>query len=377
MGSPQEENVLLEVGKQGLLYVLNENNLGGFQQGPGGTDAVPAEVNLGGGVWSKPAVWPGDGGYVYVPTAGTVGFFNNGGSLDVLQRTVNGSGVVSFQMVGQTVNSGDTFGYGSGQPIVTSDGTTSGTAVVWIIDANNSSGADSQLEAFNPVPMNPGSNGTLEETIWQSPTFTSTVFSEPGVDNGIIYVGAKDDTLLGFGALPSGTAALSGSNVNFASAVVSQSTSGTATFTAAAPTSVTSLEIAGSAFTMGAPSVSLPASLSAGQSLTVPITFTPNALGNNPGQLTANYTGATSTISLDGQGETSSATLAMSPSEINFGLQPIAGSTVSVPVTITNMSASAIVLTGITSPVLPFAATNLPTTPLTMDPSGQAGTRLP
>ena len=117
---------------------------------------MPAEVNLDGGVWSKPAVWPGNGGYVYVPTAGTAGFATNGGSLDVLQRSVNSSGVVSFQLVGQTLNSGDTFGYGSGQPIVTSNGTASGSAVVWIIRANNSSGNDSQLEAFNPVPANPG-----------------------------------------------------------------------------------------------------------------------------------------------------------------------------------------------------------------------------
>ena len=71
------------------------------------------------------------------------------------------------------------------------------------------------------------------------------MFSEPGVGNGIVYVGTKDSTLLAFGALPSTTPALSGSNVSFASTVVSQSTSGAATFTAAAPTTVTSLEEVG------------------------------------------------------------------------------------------------------------------------------------
>ena len=328
-------------------------------------------MNLSGGVWSRPAVWPGNGGYIYVPTAGTAGFATNGGSLDVLQRSVNGSGNVTFQLVGQTVNSGDTFGYGSGQPLVTSNGTTSGSAVVWIIHANNSSGADSQLEAFNAVPVNPGSSGTMEE-IWQSGTFTSTVFSEPGVDNGIVYVGTKDGTLLGFGALPSTTPALSGSNVNFASTIVSQSTGGTATFTATAPTTVTSLEVAGSAFTIGSSTPSLPASLSTGQSITVPVTFTPTAFGDNSGQVTANYSGATSTISLDGQGVTSSATISMSPSEVNFGLQPIAGSTVTIPVTFTNMSANPITWTGIKLPILPFTATNLPSTPLTLEPNGQA-----
>jgi hypothetical protein len=53
MGSPEEPNVLLEVGKQGLLYVLNGSALGGYQEGQGGADDVPAEVSLSGGVWSK------------------------------------------------------------------------------------------------------------------------------------------------------------------------------------------------------------------------------------------------------------------------------------------------------------------------------------
>jgi hypothetical protein len=247
--------------------------------------------------------------------------------------------------------------------------------VVWIIHANNSSGDESQLEAFDAVPVNPGSGGTMEE-IWQSGTFTSTVFSEPSVDNGIVYVGTKDDTLLAFGALPSSTPALSGSNVSFPSTIVSQPTNGTATFTATAPTTVTSLEVAGSAFTIGTPTPTLPASLSTGQSISVPVTFTPNAYGDNRGQLTANYTGATTTITLDGQGVTSSITLDMSPNEVDFGLQPIAGSTVSTPVTFTNMTANPITVTGFSLPALPFTATNLPSTPATIEPNGQTGDSL-
>jgi hypothetical protein len=60
------------------LYVLNMNSLGGYQQGPSNNPDGVEEVNLNGGVWSKPAVWPGDGGYIYVPTAGTAGFATYG-----------------------------------------------------------------------------------------------------------------------------------------------------------------------------------------------------------------------------------------------------------------------------------------------------------
>ncbi len=200
---------------------------------------MPQEVTASGGVWSKPAVWPGDGGYVYVPTAGTTGFATNGGSLDVFQRSVVNNDV-NFTLAGATANTGNTFGYGSGTPIVTSNGTTSGSALVWIIHANGPTGQDSQLEAFNPIPV----NNSLEE-VWSSAPFTSTVFSEPSVDNGIVYVGTKDDTLLGFGALASATPAVSGANVEFPATTVSQSVTQNVTFTASSPTTIVVVHVVG------------------------------------------------------------------------------------------------------------------------------------
>jgi hypothetical protein len=297
MGTPTDPNVMLEDGKQGIMYVLDQNSLGGYEQGPNQTDDVIQEVATSGGVWSKPAVWPGDGGYVYVPTAGTVGFQINGGSLDVLQRSVTNAGDVEFTLAGASANTGNTFGYGSGTPIVTSNGTTSGSALVWIIHANGPSGAESQLEAFNPVPV----DNSLDE-VWSSQPFTSTVFSEPSVDNGVVYVGTKDSTLIGFGALPSSPPALSGADVSFPAETVSQSVTQNATFTASSATTISSFTVSGSAYTIGTPSMALPASLTSGESITVPVTFTPTALGANPGTLTANATGAASEIDLSGQG---------------------------------------------------------------------------
>jgi hypothetical protein len=364
MGTSAEPNVILEDGKQGIMYVLNQNNLGGYEQGAGDTDNVPAEVNSSGGVWSKPAVWPGDGGYVYVPTAGTAGFMTNGGSLDVFQRTVTTDNDVSFQLAGATANTGNTFGYGSGTPLVTSDGTTSGSALVWIIHAAGPSGQDSQLEAFNPIPV----NNSLDE-VWSSSTFTSTVFSEPGVDNGVVYVGTKDDTLLGFGALASSTPALSGADVNFPATTVSQSDTENATFTATAPTTVTSFIEAGAGYTMGSPSRTLPASLSTGQSITVPVTFTPTALGANPGTLTANISGATSQINLSGQGETATASFTISPTSAAFAPALIGGSDVTIPITFTNISSSGISVTGFKWPAQPFTVTDPPANQ-TVQPNG-------
>ena len=359
MGTNSEPNAMLVVGKQGTLYVLNQNNLGGFEQGtnPSGSDDVPSEVSASGGVWSKPAVWPTnviDGGYVYVPTAGTGGFATNGGSLDVFQETVTNTNEVSFQLAGATANTGNTFGFGSGTPIVTSTGTTSGSALVWIIHATGN-GQDSQLEAFNPIPV----NNSLEE-VWSSLPFTSTDFSEPGVDNGVVYVGTKDDTLMGFGALASSTPALSGAEVNFPATTVSQSVTQNATFTASATTTVSSFTESGIAYTMGTPSRTLPATLSSGQTITVPVTFTPTALGANPGTLTANATGAASEITLNGQGATATAEFTISPPSVDFAPAPIGGSPITTDVTFANVSSSAITVTGFSSPTLPFTVTDPP-----------------
>ncbi|HUD16234.1 MAG TPA: hypothetical protein VMQ59_03185, partial [Acidimicrobiales bacterium] len=359
MGTPQEPNVMLEMGKEGILYGLNMNALGGYQQGPGGSDAVPSESGPYGGVWSRPTVWPGDGGYVYVPTTGTVSFGTNGGGLNVFQRMVSASGAVWFQLVGATTNSANTFGFGSGAPIVTSNATVSGSSLLWIIHDNDSSGSGAQLQAYNPIPQNPGPNGTLQE-VWHASIGDSTKFSEPGVDNGKLYVGTLDGTLLGFGLLAASTPALSANNVDFTPTVVSQSLLSTAQFTATAPTTVTSFTETGTAFALGTPNQTLPATLSTGQSISVPVTFTPNAVGGLSGSLTANETGATASVTLSGQGLSATQTISATPSAVDFGNLTIGGPQVSLPVSFTNVSGSSVTITGFSSPALPFNVPNPP-----------------
>jgi len=56
-------------GKQGYVYLLNLDSLGGVSQGPGGSDNVIQRLGPRGGVWSRPGIWPGDGGYIYIPTS--------------------------------------------------------------------------------------------------------------------------------------------------------------------------------------------------------------------------------------------------------------------------------------------------------------------
>src|SRR5487761_2299629 len=360
MGTPQEPNVILQVGKEGLLYALNRDHLGGFQDGPSASDAVPSVVNAGGGVWSKPAVWPGDGGYVYLLTIHTAGL--TGGALNAFQRVVSASGAVELQPVGHTA--AGSFGFGSGAPSITPNGTASGSSLLWFIHENDSSGVGAQLEAFDPMPANPGANGTLTK-VWSSGAFTSQKFAEPGVGDGAIYVGTEDGHLMGFGF--TSAPALSGDNVDFAPTTVSQSTTLTAQFTATSPTTVTGFTVSSSGpsgpyYSLGTPSMTLPAALSAGQTITVPVTFTPTAIGSLPGTLTANDSGGTAVLSLSGQGLSATTTLSAVPSSVDFAAQPIGGSTVSQLVTFTNVSGSAVSITGFSAPAMPFS---VPTPPAT------------
>ncbi|HVA99859.1 MAG TPA: choice-of-anchor D domain-containing protein [Acidimicrobiales bacterium] len=378
MGSTQEPNVLLQVGKEGVLYALNMNALGGYQQGPSASDAVPFETSPSGGVWSKPAAWPGDGGYVYFPTAGSVSSTypnTSGGSLNAYKRVVTESGAVTFELVGSTSNSGSPFPFGSGKPIVTSNGTTSGSSLLWITQISRTSGVPSELQAYDPIPQNPGPNGTLTE-VWHASIGTATKYSEPAVDNGNIYVGTKNGTsdgaLIGFGLLPTAIPALTGDNVDFSPTIVSQSITATATFTATAPTNISSFTATGSAFTLGTSIPSLPATLSEGQSITVPVTFTPDAAGGLSGTLTANATGGpTAVVSLSGQGLSATTPIKASPASVDFSSQPIGGTSVSQLVTFTNVSLNPVVITGFTPPVLPFSVATPPVasgTTVTLNP---------
>ena len=122
------------VGKEGYVYLLNRDHLGGYDQGPDGADDVVQRTGPRGGVWGRPGVWPGDGGYVYIPTSSGQ---NGGGLFDVYKYGLSGTGTPSLSLV---ASSPDVFGWGSGPPVITSDGTTSGSALVWTIWSANRRG---------------------------------------------------------------------------------------------------------------------------------------------------------------------------------------------------------------------------------------------
>src|SRR3954451_14691887 len=147
-GTSKVRRLLVQPGKEGYVYLLNRDSLGGTGQGPGGGDAVVDRIGPYGGAWSHPAVWPGDGGYVYIPTASS-GFVPGTGLLRAYKRGVDASNEPTLSLAGSST---DGFGFGSGAPVVSSDGTTTGSAVVWTIWSPDGSAAAAHFRASPPAP---------------------------------------------------------------------------------------------------------------------------------------------------------------------------------------------------------------------------------
>ena len=206
-GTTAIPHLMMMGSKAGLLYLLNRDSLGGRGQGTVGTDggaggdAVLEELGpfspntLGQvGMWTKPSVWPGDGGYVYTVEA------SEGSSpafLRAFKYGLDASGKPTFASSGA---SSGTFGYSSGSPMVTSSGTTSGSALVWVEYAPNAGSSGAELRAYDAVPVNGVLNERFHASVGQIANFAS-----PGIAGGRVYVATRDGRVLGFGPLGGGS----------------------------------------------------------------------------------------------------------------------------------------------------------------------------
>lgn len=220
-GTSRHPRLLVQIGKDGRLFLLDRDDLGGRSQGPGGTDKVLGAFGPYEGVWGHPAVYGGQGGYVY-----TIG---SGGPLRAFAYGLTGSGLPGLTNTG---SSAQRFGYTSGSPVVTSTGTNPGSALVWAVASDGASGANGQLRAYDAVPV----NGALRLR-WSAPIGVASKFAVPATDGGRIYVGTRDGHVLAFGR-PANTA-LTGEPVDAGEVAVGSAGTVTATVTATRDVTIT------------------------------------------------------------------------------------------------------------------------------------------
>lgn len=350
-GTPSIPNLIVEVGKEGAVWLLNADDLGGFkQQNPGAGDRVVGRFGPDGGVWSKPTPWGGDGGWVYVPTAAP-GPANTGSSgfLHAYKYGLDAGGKPTLALTG---SSSDGFGFGSGTPVVTSDGTTTGSALVWTIWMAGGSGANAQLRAYDPVPV--GGTMQLRRSF---PIGTATKFSAPSVSGNRLFLGTRDGMVKSFGRQV--TPALSGSPVAFGNTTVGQSQTMNAVLTAQQPVTVSGASVTGPGFSVGAPTPAFGTPLAPGNTVSFPVTFTPSAIGAASGTLTVTTASGISTVGLSGTGLSPTPLLTATPPSISFGGIAI-GNTSSATITLGNAGAQPLQITSRTLPTSPFSATGVP-----------------
>jgi FAD dependent oxidoreductase/HYDIN/CFA65/VesB family protein/putative pyrroloquinoline-quinone-binding quinoprotein len=358
-GTPAIPHLAVAVGKDGYVYLLNRDDLGGIGQGPSGSDDVVQRIGPYGGVWSRPGVWPGEGGWVYIPTAsGGESASGSAGNLRVYKYGLSGTGTPTLSL---QATSAEAFGFSSSAPVITSSGIAPGSALVWIVWAPNGSGEGAQLRAYDPIPVH-----GEPVLLWSAPIGTSSKFALPGVGAGRLYVGTRDGHVLAFGSPV--TPALTGSTTDFPTTTIGSSSNQTLTLTATEPLTLSSLASSSSQFTLGTPSTPLPATLSQGQTIEVPIAFSPTGTGPIGATLTATTsTGRTATFGLSGTGQATVGKIEATPPLVSFGGTSV-GETLSAGATFRNVGAAPLEIKGVRLPSAPFSAGGVPALKSTIAP---------
>jgi FtsP/CotA-like multicopper oxidase with cupredoxin domain len=181
-------HIAIASGKDGTRYVLNRDNLGGQQTGDAG--ALYNSANNG-GIWGGPAYFQDASGTSYV-------VYGTGNPLTI--SSINASaGLSPFA----TANPGCLECRNAGsQPIVSSNGTTAGSTVVWALKTPGSSGGTITLYAFDArtlATLYTGAAGTW--TVGSGASYIGGALISPVVANGRVYV-PTDGSVAVFGLKP-------------------------------------------------------------------------------------------------------------------------------------------------------------------------------
>ena len=202
-------NLLVQTGKQAVIYLVNRNSMGGYSGGT--TDSVVQELangstgngnsnaNWGAGLWGSPAYWNNN---VYVGGSGVYG--SSGAPLKAFSLS---SGSLSSS---PTSISAQVFAYPGPTPAVSSNGASNG--ILWAVqNGGYSSGKAAVIWAYDAT--------NLANVLWNSSINTgdnpglAIKYAIPVVANGKLYVAesAPTDRTLGqlnvYGLLTTPTAA--------------------------------------------------------------------------------------------------------------------------------------------------------------------------
>lgn len=361
-GTAAAPATLAIAGKQGTVYTLDRSNLGGFRQGPAGGDAYVHATPQRGSVFGHPSVWPGGGGWAYVPTSGAWGGATASG-IDFYRRTVDATTGLPQLTLCASTPAGDPIGIGTSSSVITSDGLTPGSAVMWAVTMPFRDGVGAQLRAYDPEPA----CGSKPAPLRAFAVGKGTKYGVPGIGDGRVYVGTLDGKLLGYGR-PS-TTPLTASGGALGDATVGTPLTKDVVLTVQQPgLTITSIGLdAGSAFTLGAPSPGLPAAPGNGGTLRIPVTYAPSQPGLAGSTLHVQTSAGELLVSLSARARAAGGYLQTSPSLISLGGVRV-GTTAQGTATFTNAGAQPLHITSVAAPAAPATISGLPAAPFTLQP---------
>lgn len=387
--------MILQAGKDGRIFILNRNNLGGRGQGPNGTDAHLRYVGRFGGQWGHPAAFRDT--YTLTPADSAASndyayFVGNNDFLRVLKFGALSTGKPTASVI---ATSSATFPYASGSPVVTSKGIDPTSAVVWVVHSSGSSGAGT-LEAYAATPAatvgwpTGCTTACVLDPIFSASIGTAANFSTPATNNQSVYVGTLDGYLYGFGIQPAAVSP-TGASVAFGKTGVGSASTRNATVTASSDVTVTGVKVvtttssaaSGAAQFAVSPSqvtetvkggkatpVIFPVNLHKGDKLTAPVKFTPVGPGGVTGSLSFATPSAllpSADVPLAGVGtrpglyaNTSSVQFALVGDHGQFESWAPVGISVPREITITNGGANPEKITGVSIPSGPYQVTGVP-----------------
>ncbi|KAL8794079.1 MAG: hypothetical protein Q9195_003379 [Heterodermia aff. obscurata] len=302
---PNVKRMGIVTGKSGKSYVLNLDNLGGYQQGANKLDAVPQVFQNENSVYAGAGVYPGEGGYIYInviqyPT-------------HVFKFSCTSNGNPSFTKIADSAEK-NAYVLGVGHGATTSLNGQAGSGLFWVTDVDGYN-----LRVYSAVPQ----NGQLQ-LIKSANIPGVTKFSRPVFGDARAYIGTNQGALYCFGSpvnLP-----LTCSSPNDFGKQLLNSTSAPKTIQCQANvnTQVTSMALKGNPNFQISQQPNLPVTLDQGQNISFQAVFAPNT----PGPLSSDVilgtsngpTGySTSTpVSLKGNGESLAPLLAVNPNTISF-----------------------------------------------------------
>jgi PQQ-like domain len=385
-GARRFPDLLVQAGKDGRIFLLNRHHLGGRHLA---SNAAVSTAGPYGAQYGHPAAF-GDTATVTAGNSGRahdyVYYLGRTDNLRWLKLVVHGHRPVLTDVA----NSAFRFGYTSGSPVVSSNGPNPASAVVWVVGVDNKTGAGGTLDAFPGVPPASCHHQCALHTIWSAPIGRATKFTVPATDNGHVYLGTRGH-VFGFGSTRAAPLATSG-QVSFGQAAVGRMARRMVTATALGRVVVTGVTTASAIrpdpFSAGqvtetrpghpAVAVRLPAVLSRGARLQVPVSFEPRAPGGMTGSLTFTTRSRFGPVVVPLAGDGIRAGLYASPAALPFifftsgqssGAVPI-GTAVVQTTDITNGGSTTQTVTSVTGPSGPFTATSLPAPGTRIQPGG-------